>query len=277
MFLSRAIRFFQVGFCGFCMKKYCSSLSLTFPCKICHNFTQLSELKMAGKRKRGGAWATRSGAMRFFHPSVTFLKKYGDAGFNWDWLSDVTITGEFRRVFICRSREASGYEFTHPDFPGTTFQVAKNNFLITEEGEVPFDSEVVQPPPPPPPPAQEASVATATTTKNISINQALRKSIANSNPSVNNNILATVLNSAEIQQVLMQVNCVLWALRLKMRTLCLRICQMLAQWIVKLRQWVIWSHQQFVLVSKRTVATQMENFHQWVGKLFQKQMSWNFL
>ncbi len=45
------------------------------------------------------------------------------------------------------------------------------------------------------PPAQEASVATATTTKNISINQALWELIANSNPSVNNNTVAIVLNS----------------------------------------------------------------------------------
>ncbi len=37
----------------------------------------------------------------------------------------------------------------------------------------------------------------------------------------------------------MQVNCLLWALKLKMRTPCQRICQMLAQWIVQLRQWVI--------------------------------------
>ncbi len=50
-------------------------------------------------------------------------------------------------------------------------------------------------PPSPPPPAQEASVATATTTKNISINQALWESILNSNPSINKNIVATVCNS----------------------------------------------------------------------------------
>ncbi len=56
----------------------------------------------------------------------------------------------------------------------------------------------------------------------------------------------------------MQVNCVLWALRLKLRTLCLRIGQMLAQWIMHLRQWVIGWHQQCVLVPKRTVTTQME-------------------
>ncbi len=150
---------------------------------------------MAGKRKRGGAGAKGSGGMRFFHPSAPLRQKYGDAGFNRDRLSNLTITGECRRVFSRRSREASGYECTHPDFPGITFQVAKNNFLVTEEGEVPFDSENVQQPPPPPPPAQEASVATSTTTENIPINQVLQESIANSNPSISNNIVATVRNS----------------------------------------------------------------------------------
>ena len=38
-------------------------------------------------------------------------------------------------------------------------------------------------------------MATSTTTENIPINQVLRELIANSNPSINNNILATVCNS----------------------------------------------------------------------------------
>ncbi len=67
--------------------------------------------------------------------------------------------------------------------------------MVTEEGEAAFDSEVVQQLPPPLSPAQEASVATATTTKKGSIKQVLWESIANSNPSVNNNIVATVCNS----------------------------------------------------------------------------------
>ncbi len=50
-------------------------------------------------------------------------------------------------MFSHRLNEAAGYNCTHPDFPGTTFQVAKNNFKVTEEGESPFDSEVAAPPP----------------------------------------------------------------------------------------------------------------------------------
>ncbi len=70
----------------------------------------------------------------------------------------------------------SGYIYTHPDFQGTTFQVSKNNFLVIEEGEAPFDSEVVQQHPPlPPPPAQETAVEAAmVTVENVSINQALQ-------------------------------------------------------------------------------------------------------
>lgn len=151
---------------------------------------------MARKRKHGGVGAKGSGGIRFFHPSAPLREKYGDACFNRDRLTNLTITGECRRVFSRRSREASGYECTHPDFPGTTFQVAKNNFLVTEEGEAPFESEIVQQVPPPPPPAQEEAVAAATTTEeNISINQALRESVGNSNPSITNNIFATVRNS----------------------------------------------------------------------------------
>lgn len=38
------------------------------------------------------------------------------------------------------------------DYTGTAFQVAQNDFLVSNEGDVSFDSEVIQPPPPPPPP-----------------------------------------------------------------------------------------------------------------------------
>ncbi len=68
--------------------------------------------------------------------------------------------------------------------PRNNFPSCKEYFLVTDEGEVPFDSEVVQQQPPPPPLDWEAFVATATTTQeNISINQALWESIRNSNHS----------------------------------------------------------------------------------------------
>ncbi len=61
-------------------------------------------------------------------------------------------------MFSRRLNEAAGYNCTHPDFPGTTFQVAKNNFKVTVEGESPFDSEVGAPPP------AEGTTATETAT-----------------------------------------------------------------------------------------------------------------
>ncbi len=78
----------------------------------------------------------------------------------------------------------------------TTFQVAKNDLLGSEEGEAPFHCEAVQPPPPPPPGAQEAAMVTTTTAgENVSINQTLCKLIQNSNPSHDNYILITAYNN----------------------------------------------------------------------------------
>ncbi len=115
---------------------------------------------MAGKQKYGGARAKGSGGMRFCHTSAPLCKKYGDAGFNLDQLSNETITSECTQVFSCCLREASGYKCTHADFPGTTFLVAKNDFLVTAEVEAPFDSEVVKQPPPHPPAQEQAVEAT---------------------------------------------------------------------------------------------------------------------
>ncbi len=78
-------------------------------------------------------------------------------------------------MFSCHLNKATGYNCTHPDFPGTTFQVAKNNFMLTEEGESPFGSEVVAPPP------AKGTAATATET------------VAPAGPSANNDLNSQIL------------------------------------------------------------------------------------
>ncbi len=149
---------------------------------------------MAGKQKPGGIGENGSGGMRFFHQSL--CEKNEGVGLNCDQLINLAITKECRQVFSLCSREAFGYKCTHPDFPVTTFQVVEKNFLVTQEDKAPFHSEVVQPSPPPPCVAQETVVAAAMMTQeNTSINQALCKSMKNSNPSPNNNILINFYNS----------------------------------------------------------------------------------
>ncbi len=72
----------------------------------------------------------------------------------------------------------------------------KDNFLVTAEGEAPFNSEVVQKHPPLPHPSAQVLAVTAARIieENVFINQALWKSIGNSNLSLNNIIFTTVLN-----------------------------------------------------------------------------------
>ncbi len=140
-FLTGAIRFFEslkVGIHWFCMKKYCSLWSHTHTCKICHIFTQSSE---------NWQWPANESMVvlgqEVLSPICTPLQKYEVAGFNLDQLINGTITSECRQVFSCHLREASRYECIHADFPVTTFQVAESDFLVTEKGEAPFDSEEV--------------------------------------------------------------------------------------------------------------------------------------
>lgn len=59
-------------------------------------------------------WGKGSGGMRF-HSSAPLCEKYGEAVFNWDWLSNVTIIDECQQVFNHHSTKASCYNCAHPD------------------------------------------------------------------------------------------------------------------------------------------------------------------
>ncbi len=74
--------------------------------------------------------------MMIFHPPAPLCEKHGEPVFNQDSLNNITIIGKCRQVFSCCSSETSGYEFTHPDFPGKAFHVSKKNFIVSEEDDI---------------------------------------------------------------------------------------------------------------------------------------------
>ncbi len=92
----------------------------------------IRELMMASKQKCWGVGTKGSGGMRFFDLLAALYEKYGEPVFYQDCVDNSTIIGKYRQVFSCHLRETSGYEYTHPNFPGTTFPGAKKNFLVSE-------------------------------------------------------------------------------------------------------------------------------------------------
>ncbi len=55
---------------------------------------------MTDKQKHVGVGAKESGEMRLFHPSAPLCKKYGNAGFNWDQLNNLSIFGECKNFSV---------------------------------------------------------------------------------------------------------------------------------------------------------------------------------
>ncbi len=92
---------------------------------------------MAEKQKHRGIGAKGSRKMKYFRSLAPLYKKHGESAYLGGPKDSLTITQECRQVFGLHSNKAAGYDCTHPEFPGTTFQVIKNNFKVTEEGEVP--------------------------------------------------------------------------------------------------------------------------------------------
>ncbi len=162
---------------------------------------------MARKRKRGGVGAVCSAKFKFFHPSAPLRDKMGEAVVNRERFNGLTIVGECRRVFSRRSRtECDGYECTHPDFPGVTFQVAKNHVRVEQEGEMPFEGEVE---PNVPPEAEAPTVLMAAQEGNTDENGelALRQSVFNADASINSDLVRNVslfrgnLGTADISEL----------------------------------------------------------------------------
>ncbi len=111
---------------------------MIFACIIPHNFC----LNKSSSTTRKWALGQRAQEkMKCFQHYAPLHEKYGEPADLQDCLDSLMITRECRQVFSCCSNDAAGYNCIHLVFPRAKFQVAKNNFKVTEQGESPLESE----------------------------------------------------------------------------------------------------------------------------------------
>jgi hypothetical protein len=97
---------------------------------------------MARNRKLGGVGAIGKAKMKSLHPSQPLHKKYGTA-YNYKYLDGLKILCGDKGKVSKKGRIVDQYIVRHPDFGEEEFMVARRMFTVLQEGETPFDNEVV--------------------------------------------------------------------------------------------------------------------------------------